>query len=84
MACVDTSVWITAFRERQSAQAEHLTVLLDNDEVALAVPVKIELLSGASCADRPRLTRALSGLPLLVPTDARWARIAEWVERAGA
>ena len=47
MVCVDTSVWITAFRERQSAQAKYLAGLLDNDEVGLIMPVKIELLSGA-------------------------------------
>ncbi|MEE2637610.1 MAG: PIN domain-containing protein [Acidobacteriota bacterium] len=52
MVCVDTSVWITAFRERQSAQAKHLAGLLDNDEVGLTMPVKIELLRGASHTDR--------------------------------
>ena len=83
MICVDTSVWITAFRHRRSPQAEHLTELLDRDEVGLVVPVRVELLSGASRADRPGLRRALSGLPVFLPVDATWTRIDEWVELAG-
>ena len=83
MICVDTSVWITAFRDRRSPQAEHLTELLDRDAVGLAVPVRVELLSGAVRADRPGLRRALSGLPVFLPVDATWTRIDEWVELAG-
>jgi len=80
---VDTSVWITALRRATSSEARHLQHLLDGDEVALVVPVRIELLVGASRHDRPVLRRVLSALPLLVPTDTTWGLVDEWVERAG-
>ena len=83
MICVDTSVWVAALRDRDSPQGRHLDTLLERDEVALAVPVRVELLSGASRVDRPRLRRALSGLPIFLPTDATWTRIDQWVEQAG-
>lgn len=83
MIVVDTSVWVTALRHAASAQAKVLQQLIDKDEVALAVPVRTELLSGASRIDRPRLKRALSALPLLYPTDDTWATIDRWVALAG-
>lgn len=51
--------------------------------MALAIPVRIELLSGAGAADRPRLRRALSALPVVYPTDATWPLIDDWIDRAG-
>lgn len=83
MICVDTSVWVAAFRDRASDEGAHLGVLLDRDEVALPVLVRLELLSGASRAGRARLRRVLSALPLLFPTEATWTRLDEWIERAG-
>ena len=83
MIVVDTSVWVAALRDAASAPAVVLDQLLDADEVALATPVRTELLSGASRGDRPRLRRALSALPILYPTDDTWTTIDGWVERAG-
>jgi predicted nucleic acid-binding protein len=80
---VDTSVWVAALRRSATPDAKCLQRLLDADEVALPVPVRTELLSGASRNDRPRLKRALSALPILYPTDATWAAIDRWVETAG-
>lgn len=83
MIVVDTSVWIESLGRSGVREAEVLRSLLDGDEVALASPVRVELLSGASNAVRPRLRRALSALPLLYPSDETWALIDEWVERSG-
>ena len=82
MICVDTSVWVAALRDRDSAAGRRLDELLDRDEVALPIPVRVEILSGVSRAQEPQLRRALSGLPVLSPTDATWDRIDGWVGQA--
>lgn len=83
MIVVDTSVWIDFFRGRQPI-ADRLVELLDTDEVALAVPVRIEILSGGRKTEIPRLARLLGALPLYSPTDATWHRIETWVVHGGA
>ena len=83
MIFVDTSVWVAAFRSGEGAEGVRLQVLLDGDVVALAAPVRIEILVGAGNRERPKLRRVLSALPLFYPTDAAWERIDEWTDRAG-
>ncbi len=83
MIIVDTSIWIAALRSERSREAHVLSALLDTDEVGLPIPVRVEILSGASRTDRARLRRALSALPLLYPTDATWTLVDGWVEKAG-
>ena len=84
MICADTSVWIEALRDRDSDEGRLLDRLLDDDQIALPVPVRVELLSGVSRAQESRLRRALSGLPVLLPTEATWERIDRWVRIASA
>lgn len=84
MIVIDTSVWVRALRAGASEEANTLRALLDADEAALPVPVRIELLTGASRLDRPRLRRSLSALPVLYPTDDTWRLIDGWVDAAGA
>lgn len=82
MIVVDSSVWIDANRRPNGEIGSALKDLLDADEVALALPVRLELLAGVSRRDRAALTRALSALPVLRPTDDTWSAIERWVEQA--
>jgi predicted nucleic acid-binding protein len=75
-------VWIAALRAAAGEEAKVLRGLLDADEVLLPVPVKVELLSGASTRDRARLRSALSALPLVYPTDETWALMDRWTDQA--
>jgi predicted nucleic acid-binding protein len=79
---VDSSVWISAFLDREGREARHLAELLDADQVVLAAPVRLEILAGASKRDLPPLRRGLSALPVHYPTAATWERIDGWVTRA--
>ncbi len=82
MILVDTSVWVAALRSAASAEAVTLRSLLDEDRVALAEPVRVELLAGAAVAEQQRLRRALSALPRWLPGEATWRRIDSWLEPA--
>jgi predicted nucleic acid-binding protein len=78
---VDTSVWIEFFRGSNTAVVEHLGRLLDQGQVLLAAPVRLEILTGATRNEATMLRRVLSALPLLVPGDATWSKLEAWVER---
>jgi tRNA(fMet)-specific endonuclease VapC len=80
---IDTSVWVEFFRGRQPL-ADRVAHVLDRDQVALPMPVRIEILSGARRAERSRLARVLSALPLLVPSEPTWRRIEGWVATGAA
>lgn len=82
MIVVDTSVWVAALRNGTGAEARVLTSLLEADEVALPVMVRIELLAGATRRDLQGLRRALSALPLVYPEDDTWRLIDSWIDRA--
>ena len=70
---------MSALRQPGSSNSEILNSLLSADEVALPVPVRVELLAGAARKDRPRLRRALTGLPVLVVTDETWSIVDAWI-----
>jgi predicted nucleic acid-binding protein len=77
---VDTSVWLAAPRHKRIADA--LRSLIDADEIALALPVRLELLAGTAKHDRAAFRRAYGALPQLQPTEETWATIRGWLERA--
>ena len=81
MIVVDTSVWIAARRHRHTADILH--DLIDADEAALALPVRLELWAGVAKQDRKRHAAAHSSLPQLVPTEDTWAPLTDWIARAG-
>ena len=83
MIFVDTSVWVAAFRRRPSPEAERLDVLLEAGVVALAAPVRFEILAGASRDERRRLRRLLSALPTFYPSAATWTLLDGWLEVGG-
>lgn len=80
MIVVDTSVWIAARRHADVGDA--LDSLIDADEAALALPVRLELWAGVATKDRRALDRALSALAQVVPDEDTWARLPGWIELA--
>lgn len=82
MIVVDTSVWIDAHRRPGGQLASTLNKLLDADEVALPLPVRMELAAGVSRRDRAALLRGLSALPLIRPTEDTWGLIERWIPAA--
>lgn len=82
MIVVDTSVWVDAIRCPKGITQSTLKQLIDADEVGLALPVRIELMAGIARKDRRAFGRALSGLPVLIPTEETWRLIESWVTPA--
>ncbi len=80
MIAVDTSIWIAAKRHPPIARA--LDSLIDADEVALPLPVRLELWAGLPKRERKAFARAIGGLIQLVPTEDTWKVLPEWIERA--
>jgi predicted nucleic acid-binding protein len=79
---VDTSVWVAAQRHPAGDTALTLLSLLDADEVALALPVRLELWAGIATGDRRGFARAFSALPVLIPTEETWQPLDDWIARA--
>lgn len=75
-------MWIEAQRRPAGEDATTLRSLLDADEVALALPVRIQLLIGTAKQDRLRARRAFSAVPLIMPTKASWQIIDRWIDTA--
>ena len=82
MIVVDTSVWIAAARKPSGPDATTLQSLIDFDEVALALPVRMELMAGIAKKDRRAFARGLSALPILAPTEETWVIAESWIQPA--
>jgi len=84
MILIDTSIWIDYFRGADAGLVSHVQGLLEEDQAALAVPVRFELLGGCSSKVLPRLRCVLDALPVLIPTNSTWELMETWVEEAAA
>lgn len=82
MILVDTSVWIDFFRGKDLKLIHALQNLLDEDQVALAAPVRIEILSGSQKSKIETLRRVLAALPTFYPTPVTWATLEDWIDQA--
>ena len=82
MIVVDTSVWVAFFRGSPRSTGERLKALLDDDQVAMPVPVRVEILGGARSENLVQLRRLLSALPTLYPTEQAWVRMEAWAARS--
>lgn len=82
MIVVDTSVWIAARHKPAGPVASALHSLIDADEAVLALPVRIELLSGTARRDRPAFRRALAAVPVAFPTEETWRLVESWIDAA--
>jgi predicted nucleic acid-binding protein len=79
---VDTCVWVEADRRPAGAVPRALRSLIEADELALALPVRLELSAGIARKHRRAFAHGLSGLPLVVPTEETWRLIEGWIPRA--
>ena len=75
---VDTSVWVDFFRDRSPAIAGRLDLLLEQDRVVLALPVRVELVGGAGKDQVRSLQRLLGAVPTVGPSTKTWELMEEW------
>lgn len=78
MIVADTSVWIDFFRGNERI-VKKMNELLDEDQIALAIPVRIEILSGAPKKQKDSLSRVLSALPTFYPNEETWTSLEAWI-----
>jgi len=82
MILVDTSVWLDALRQPAGRTSATLGRLLDADEVALPLPVRMELMAGVSRGQRSALRRALTAVSVLMPTEDTFSIAEAWIAPA--
>ena len=80
MIVVDTSVWIAA--QRRPYVDRVLQQLIEADELAIALPVRLELWAGVARQDRKAHRAAFGALPQLVPTEETWTSLTDWIAKA--
>jgi predicted nucleic acid-binding protein len=79
---VDTSVWIEADRRPVGPVPNALRSLIEADELALALPVRLELAAGVARKHRRAFLHRLSGLPVVIPTEDTWKLVESWIPGA--
>jgi len=77
---VDTSVWIAAKRDTKVRAV--LQALIEADEAAMPLPVRLELLAGTPRKDRRAFLESCQGVPQVIPTEKAWGPLQPWIERA--
>ncbi len=79
LVLVDTSVWICFFSRRGFGDIKKtLSTLLDEDRVATAGPILIELIQGTRTVEEKEMTKSLfRGIHWLSVTDDHWQKAAE-------
>ncbi len=79
---IDSSVWIETFRSPKGPIAQHLSDLLDDDDVVLTSPVKAELLLGCIQSWKSRLEVLLSSVHYLSCTEPEWQKVFAWAKQS--
>jgi predicted nucleic acid-binding protein len=82
MILVDSSVWVEFFRGRDLALVSRLYEALDGDDIVLAAPVRLEILTGARRSELGTLRRVFSALPVQYPTTETWQMLDGWTVEA--
>jgi len=82
MVLVDTSVWISFFREGSSPAARRLDMLLEEGEACICGLIEAELLPGIHMKDRARVRTLMAGLPCLETAADIWTDVADIQERS--
>lgn len=72
LVVVDTSVWVAYFRRAEQVVERTLDELIDADLVAMAPPVRLELILGCRKSQRASLVRRIDALHPLAVTDRTW------------
>ncbi len=72
LVVVDTSVWITYFRQTDPVIERNLDELIDADLVAIVPPVRLELILGCKKPQRASLMNRIDALHQLPIADSTW------------
>lgn len=82
MIVVDTSVWVSFFRDPESPIREALSGVIDDDIVLLPHVVRVELISGSGRHTVAMLERVLGALELVTPSKDTWMLTETWAKQA--
>jgi len=80
LVLVDTSAWICFFARKGFAEIkESVSTLLDDNRIAIAGPIIVELIQGTRTEkERDNIKNRIKGLHLLQITDEHWHKTADF------